>query len=284
MNPRPDPRANHQPWRPTLGQYLSANLILLHPALGSMSAQWLVWDSRNIRFFLGKIAGSVDGNDKDKKNFSGIHSRCHFAWSSHIHMLETWTWPRHHEHFGSVFCPVSSILDLEPGTIKLLSIDAGLSWNNQLLWCRVLSLGLRLRKIAASIDGDNKDKKNFFGIHSRFYFLYIWLGLVYFNQPHPPVNRALVCLALALEYLVGTWILSWHLYTQQLNTRHNPLDLNPGPGVTSTARLQSALYLQFYGYAITHSLAHGLTIILSSKVPSIGPIESTGTWTWGVSV
>ena len=97
-----------------------------------------------------------------------------------------------------------SILDLEPGTIKLLSIDAGLGWNNQLLWCRVLSSGLRLRKIAASIDCDDKEKKNFSGIHSRFYFLYIWLGSVYFNQPHPPVNPALVCLALALEYLVGT--------------------------------------------------------------------------------
>ena len=64
--------------------------------------------------------------------------------------------------------------------------------------------GLRLRKIIASIDSDDKDKKNFSGIHSRFYFLYLWSGSVYFNQLHPPVNPALVYLALALKYLVGT--------------------------------------------------------------------------------
>ena len=50
------------------GRYVLAGLILLHPVLG------LFRDSTGARSrLLGrKIAASVDGNDKDKKNFSGI--------------------------------------------------------------------------------------------------------------------------------------------------------------------------------------------------------------------
>ena len=54
--------------------------------------------------------------------------------------------------------------------------------------CSGIRLGGRLRlfqrKIAASVDGDDKDKKNFSGIQfNRFNFLYAQLGWVYLNQP-----------------------------------------------------------------------------------------------------
>ena len=54
------------------------------------------------------------------------------------------------------------------------------------------------RKIAVSVDGDDKDKKNFSGIQfNRFNFLYTQFSSVYLDTArHPSVNPALVQLAL----------------------------------------------------------------------------------------
>ena len=54
------------------------------------------------------------------------------------------------------------------------------------------------RKIAASVDSNDKDKKNFSGIQfNRFNFLHTQFGSVYLDTArHPSVNLALVQLAL----------------------------------------------------------------------------------------
>ena len=108
------------------------------------------------------------------------------------------------------------------------------------------------------------------------------LGSVYFSQLLPHVNPALVCLALALNTNLA-------LVHPALKYPSQPSRLEPWPGHHKhLAHFHSAQYFQFYMYAITHSLAHGLTIILFHpnlcSVSSIGLIESTRTWNWGVSV
>ena len=63
--------------------------------------------------------------------------------------------------------------------------------------------GLRLRKIVASIDGDDRQEKLLW--HTFKVLLFIPLvGFGLFQPAASTCNPALVYLALALEYLVGT--------------------------------------------------------------------------------
>ena len=59
------------------------------------------------------------------------------------------------------------------------------------------------RKIAASVDGDDKDKKNFSGIQfNRFNFLHTQFGSVYLDTArHPSVNPALVQLEIGRAHV-----------------------------------------------------------------------------------